>query len=322
MRTGATSSDKPQPSIATIGFFDGVHLGHRYLIRQTCEAARQRGLQATVVTFPVHPRQVMQPDFHPDLLTTCREKEALLAESGIDRCLMLDFTPQLARLTALQFMTQLKEQHGIEAMMIGYDHRFGHNRSEGFPSYVRYGDALGIEVLPAQAYQLEDGTAVSSSRLRQLLKAGDIRQASRELGYDYFLNGTVVTGHRVGRTIGYPTANLQADDPYKLVPANGVYAVRVRLQAKEYAGMLSIGHRPTLANGPERSIEVHILDFSGDIYGQALTLTFIERIREERRFTSVEELTTQLKRDERAVRHLQTAYPEQRQQTFLNKERP
>ena len=183
MKTGATSSAEPTPCVATIGFFDGVHLGHRYLIRQTQEVAVRRGVPAMVVTFATHPRQVMQPGYRPCLLTTCQEKEALLQEAGADRCLMLEFTPQLARLTAREFMTLLHSRYGVEALVIGYDHRFGHGRSEGFDDYVRYGSELGMEVSPAQAYRLADGASISSSRLRRLLQEGDVEEAARELGY-------------------------------------------------------------------------------------------------------------------------------------------
>ena len=302
MKTGATSSAEPMPCVATIGFFDGVHLGHRYLIRQTQEVAVRRGVPAMVVTFATHPRQVMQPGYRPCLLTTCQEKEALLQEAGADRCLMLEFTPQLARLTAREFMTLLHSRYGVEALVIGYDHRFGHGRSEGFDDYVRYGRELGMEVCLARAYCLADGTEVSSSRVRRLLQAGEVEEAACELGYRYFLSGTVVGGHRVGRTLGYPTANLQPDDPCKLVPAVGVYAVRVEWEGVPRAGMLSIGHRPTVDNGTERSIEVHIFDFEGDLYGRRLTLTFLSRLREEQKFASLDELAAQLRLDEEAAR--------------------
>ena len=302
MKTGATSSNNPTPCVATIGFFDGVHLGHRYLIRQTQEVAARLGVSTTVVTFRTHPRQVMQPGFRPQLLTTGSEKEMLLKATGIDRCLTMEFTRELAQLTARQFMERLRQEQGVEALVIGYDHRFGHGRSEGFDDYVRYGSELGMEVSPAQAYRLADGASISSSRLRRLLQEGDVEEAARELGYAYFLSGTVVNGHRIGRTLGYPTANLQVTDPCKLIPAIGVYAVQVSHGREHYAGMLSIGHRPTVANGPECSIEVHLLDFSGDLYGQTLTLTFVRRLRSEQRFDSLAQLADQLRHDEAATR--------------------
>lgn len=311
MKTGAGFSDN-SPCVATIGFFDGVHRGHRCLIDQVRSLAAARGLPSAAVTFPVHPRKVMQQGFCPELLTTCDEKVALLAAAGIDRCVMLDFTPQLALLSARRFMALLKERYGIVALVIGYDHRFGHNRSEGFDDYVRYGAELGIEVVQARAFSdMEEGAGadlpcgeVSSSCIRQLLRRGDVSDAARCLGYDYFLQGTVVGGHRVGHTLGFPTANLRVDDADKLVPADGVYAVRVAVDGQTRGGMLSIGFRPTLANGTDRSIEVYIFDFHADIYSHPLRLSFVSRVRDELKFASLDELVAQLRKDEETVRRI------------------
>ena len=292
-----TSDIGSRPSVATIGFFDGVHRGHRYLIEQVCAVAAGRGLASSVVTFPVHPRKVMQPDFHPELLTTCEEKVRLLADTGIDYCVMLDFTPDLAQLSAQQFMTVLKEKYRIQALVVGHDHRFGHNRAEGFDDYVRYGRELGMEVLLAYAYSNKEVT-VSSSVIRHLLLEGNVSEAADCLGYHYFLEGTVVGGYRVGRTIGYPTANLHVDNPDKLVPADGVYAVYVYVGGQKYMGMLSIGYRPTLNNGTDRSIEVNILQFNADIYNQPMRISFVRRTRPELKFDTIEELIAQLQKDE------------------------
>lgn len=296
-------------SVATIGFFDGVHRGHRYLIEQVRRAAAERGLAASVVTFPVHPRKVMQPAYQPDLLTTCDEKVSLLEETGLDYCVMLDFTRELAQLSARQFMTLLKERYRIAALVIGYDHRFGHNRSEGFEDYVRYGKELGMEVLPAQAYSYassedapEAEVTVSSSVIRRLLLAGNVSEAAKGLGYDYFLGGTVVGGYQVGRKIGFPTANLRVDDPDKLVPADGVYAVRVTIDGTEYGGMLSIGYRPTFDNGVNRSIEVHIFDFNADIYDRPMRISFVRFMRPEQKFDSVEALVARIRKDEEEIK--------------------
>ncbi|MCI5663314.1 MAG: bifunctional riboflavin kinase/FAD synthetase [Mediterranea sp.] len=298
------------PAVATIGFFDGVHRGHRYLIEQVCEAAAERGLASAVVTFPIHPRRVMQSDFHPQLLTTCDEKVRLLERAGIDACIMMDFTPQLAALSARQFMALLKEQYRIEALVIGYDHRFGHNRAEGFAEYAAYGRELGMEVLPARAYYLNRsegqgaGSDVSSSGIRRLLQAGDVKAAAQALGYRYFLQGRVVGGYRVGHRIGFPTANLCVNNPDKLIPADGVYAVWADVDGHRYGGMLCIGTRPTLANGSDRSIEVHLFDFQADIYERPLTLSFVQRTRDEQKFASVDLLVAQLHRDECEIRAL------------------
>jgi riboflavin kinase/FMN adenylyltransferase len=298
------------PCAATIGFFDGVHRGHRYLIGQVAEAARRRGLEAAVITFPVHPRQVLQPAFRPELLTTFDEKRALLTSLGIDRCIPIDFTSETAVLTARAFMQRLHDEYNVQALLIGYDHRFGHNRSEGFDDYVRYGEALGMEVIRAQAY-IDGDTPVSSSAIRALLHRGDVAAAAYRLGYHYALEGTVVGGYRVGRTIGYPTANLCVDNPDKVVPADGVYAVYVAVseantaaQLPTYGGMLYIGHRPTLHNGPERSIEVNLFGFHQDIYDCHLRLEFVSYVRGDQTFADVDELTAQLHKDEAAVRKL------------------
>ena len=293
------------PAVATIGFFDGVHGGHRFLIRQVREAAALQGLASAVITFPEHPRAVMHPDFHPELLSTCNEKLELLAQTGIDRCVLLDFTPELAALSARQFMEMMHGQYAIRAVGSGYDHRFGHGRSEGFDDYVRYGNELGMEVLPAEAYHLPASDCplpVCSSSVRRLLREGDVASAARYLGYPYFLNGIVVGGFRMGRRIGYPTANLQVNDECKVIPARGVYAVRVEVDGCIYGGMLNIGCRPTFDNGANATIEAHIFDFKSDIYNHSLRLFFVQRIRSERKFDSVEELVAQLHQDAEIAR--------------------
>ena len=294
----------PRACVATIGFFDGVHLGHRYLIEQVREAASVRGLASGVVTFPVHPRKVVQPEYRPELLTTCEEKVSLLADTGLDYCMMLDFTSEIAVLSAREFMLFLRDHYNIHALVVGYDHRFGHNRSEGFDDYVGYGQELGIEVILARAY-IDKETAVSSSGIRQLLLEGCVSEAAACLGYDYFLNGMVVSGYRVGRKIGFPTANLRVDDPDKLVPSDGVYAVRVTVAGRVYGGMLSIGYRPTMANGTDRSIEVNIFNFHSDIYEQYICLSFVRYLRPELKFDSIDGLIAQLYKDaEDASRYL------------------
>lgn len=302
-----TSDIAFRPSVATIGFFDGVHRGHRYLIEQVREAAAARGLASSVITFPIHPRKVMQSDYHPELLTTCDEKVTLLAQTGIDSCIMLDFTPEVARLSAKEFMSILKEQYQIQALVIGHDHRFGHNRSEGFEDYVRYGKALGMEILLARAYtykreEAETEVTISSSVIRRLLQEGNVSEAAEYLGYDFFLEGTVVGGYHVGRKIGFPTANLRVTDPDKMIPADGVYAVHIFLEGKKYGGMLSIGYRPTLDNGPDRSIEVHIFHFNADIYNQPMRISFVRRTRPELKFNSMDELIERLHLDEAEIK--------------------
>lgn len=291
-------AELPQPCVATIGFFDGVHKGHRYLIEQVKRAAVVQGLCSALITFPVHPRKVMNATYHPELLTTCDEKLALLEETGVDYCLMLDFTSEVSCLSAQEFMCHiLKERYNVRTLVIGYDHRFGHNRSEGFDNYCRYGQAMGMEVILAQACPSDD-VQISSSVVRNFLHKGEVEMASRCLGYPYFLEGVVVSGHQLGRKIGFPTANLRVNDPDKLVPAYGVYAVYVTLDNQVYKGMLSIGIRPTIGNGTDRSIEVNIFEFDADIYSKTLRLTFVKYLRPELKFDTIEELVRQLYQDE------------------------
>ena len=288
------------PSVATIGFFDGVHLGHRHLINQVKMAASLNGWCSSIITFPVHPRQVIQSDYQPSLLSSPEEKIELLASTGIDNCILLPFTRELSQLTAWEFMQLLYDQYKVRMLVIGYDHRFGHNRAETFEDYCRYGRELGIHIMQATAYTQEQDK-VSSSVIRRALLSGEVSTATKYLGYPYFMQGTIVSGYQVGRKIGFPTANLQVDFPNKLIPAIGVYAVRVSVNGQSYRGMLNIGHRPTLNNGTDLSIEVHILDFEGDIYHQAMRIEFVDFLRPEAKFHSVDELVLQIQKDKEAA---------------------
>ena len=288
------------PSVATIGFFDGVHLGHRYLINQVKLAASQNGWSSSIITFPVHPRQVIQSDYQPQLLSSPEEKIELLASTGVDNCILLPFTRELSLLTAKEFMQLLYNDYKVRMLVIGYDHRFGHNRAETFEDYCRYGRELGIHIMQATAYTQEQDK-VSSSAIRRALLTGDIPTATKYLGYNYFVEGVVVNGYKVGRKIGFPTANLLVDFPNKLIPSIGVYAVRVFVNGYTYKGMLNIGHRPTLNNGTNLSIEVHILNFEGDIYEQPMRIEFIDFLRPETKFSSVDELILQIQKDKEAT---------------------
>ena len=285
--------------IATIGFFDGVHIGHCHLINMLKKVARERGVEACVITFDRHPRQVVQPEWCPEMLTTLEEKTQLLEATGIDRCEVLHFDREMANQSAHDFMLHtLKEKLGVSILVTGYDNRFGHNRSEGFEDYVRYGKEIGIEVIKGE--ELTDGSNnVSSSSIRRMLKEGRIEDATRCLGREYQLTGTVVGGEHIGRTIGFPTANIRPDDSNKLIPANGVYAVDVWSQAGDInreRAMLNIGTRPTF-NGTATTIEVHIPHFAGNLYGSTLRIAFLRKIREERKFDSPEALVEQLNKD-------------------------
>lgn len=287
-----------EPCAATIGCFDGVHLGHRFLISQVCEAAADMKLKSAVITFPVHPRQVMQSDYRPQLLSCPEQKNSLIGCIEADYCILLPFTKELSMLTAREFMQELYSQYNVRTLVIGYDHRFGHNRAETFEDYCLYGKKIGIEVIKAEPLRDEDNDVfISSSVVRKLLLSGDIRNANKYLGYRYYIDGTVTGGYKVGRTIGFPTANISPSCADKLIPASGVYAVRTCVGGKCYRGMLNIGCRPTVNNGSNVSIEVHILEFDGDIYNHRIRIEFIERIRPEVKFASLEELTGQLEKD-------------------------
>lgn len=291
----------PQALAATIGFFDGVHLGHRFLIDQLKKVADERGLPSAVITFRTHPRAVLHADYQLKLLNTWEEKLAQLATTGVDYCLVLDFTLELSRFSAAEFITKiLAEAFRVKALLIGYDHRFGHDRAEGFDQYVVYGKALGMDVIQALPYD-NGQTKVSSSEVRRLLAEGEVKQAAVLLSYPYSLKGKIVKGHQVGRTIGFPTANLSVEDSRKILPGNGVYAVWAVLSGKRYKGMLSIGNRPTLDDGNSQSIEVYLLDFSGDLYGKEIEVSFVSKIRDNRKFPSLLALKSQLEQDRQTV---------------------
>ena len=284
------------PSVATIGFFDGVHRGHRFLINQVKEVAAKDGLCSALITFPVHPRQVIQTTYRPQLLSSPTEKIDLLGTTQVDYCILLPFTQELSLLSAWEFMRLLRDKFNIHTLVIGYDHRFGHNRSESFDDYCRYGEELNIYIVRARAYT--DGEdKISSSVIRQLLKEGKVSQAEKFLGYNYYLDGTVVDGYKVGRKIGFPTANLQVNCSDKLIPSEGVYAVYVYVEGKKWAGMLNIGHRPTINNGKNLSIEVNILNFSEDIYHKEMRIEFVKYLRPEEKYDTIDALIAQMHKD-------------------------
>ncbi|MGL5937126.1 MAG: bifunctional riboflavin kinase/FAD synthetase [Phocaeicola sp.] len=291
------------PSVATIGFFDGVHRGHLYLLSQVKRIAEELALSTSLVTFPTHPRRVLQTDFQPQLLSTPDEKLERLQHTAIDYCFWLSFTKELAALSAYQFMEYLRDSYNIRCLVIGHDHRFGYNREEDFSDYVRYGKSLGMEVVSARQFALgEEG--ISSSVVRRLLLQGDVSKAATLLGYNYTLSGLVVSGFKMGSKIGFPTANLSETGEHKLIPASGVYAVRVWLNAVCYVGMMNIGIRPTLDNGIHQSLEVHLLDFSDNLYGHTLQVEFVSYLRAEQKFESIEALKDQLVKDREVVRKM------------------
>ena len=284
----------------TIGFFDGVHRGHRYLLQQLELLAEANDLPAVAVTFDCHPRQVVCEDFVPSLLTTQEEKLTLLSETFGGEVVVLPFTQVLSRLTAKEFMQSvLREKLNAKLLLMGYNHRFGHGG--GTPAeYVDWGRDTGIEVCQAKALSEK----VSSSRIRSLISQGDIENANTMLGYPYFLIGEVTGGKQIGRQIGFPTANLLLPEQ-KLLPACGVYAVWVIMSdGTKRGGMLCIGHRPTIELNGDISVEVHIFDFTSNLYGDSIRLDFIGRLREERHFSSLEALKLQLTYDAAAAQEM------------------
>ena len=294
------------PCVATVGFFDGLHAGHRFLIEELKGIAKEQHIQSVVVTFAIHPRKVLNSEFKPELLTTLSEKLTQLATTGIDTCIVLDFSLQMAKLSAYDFLkTILKEQFNVQTLLVGHDHRFGHNRADGFPEYKKYGEALEMTVLKCTQYHTDTDKHISSSEIRNALKTGEIELANRLLTYEYSIRGKVIEGFKNGRLIGFPTANIDLFDPEKIIPAIGVYAVRVTWNGSLYKGMLNIGHRPTLDNGLNISIEVHILDFDTDIYNQTLEVSFIVKIRNEKKYNSIEALKDQLQKDKLFVLNLE-----------------
>lgn len=289
-----------QGIVATIGFFDGVHVGHRFLIKELQDWGKELNMPSAVITFPEHPRQVLHSDYRPKLLDTFQEKMERLETTGIDYCIALDFTYELSLYSAADFIRLLAEEYHVKGLLIGYDHRFGHDRSDGFEQYVEYGGQVGMEVRKASPYD-EENIRVSSSEIRRLLQEGKVEMANALLTYPYQLRGRIVSGYKVGRTIGFPTANIEVDSPYKLLPKVGVYAVWVELLGKRYKGMLYIGKRPTLQNGDNLTIEVNILGFSGNAYNDEITVSFVYAVREDKTFESVEALCEQLERDRQTV---------------------
>jgi riboflavin kinase/FMN adenylyltransferase len=290
--------------IATIGFFDGVHQGHHYLLRNLVTLAQQRGCPSMVITFAEHPRMVLQKDYIPLLLTSNTEKEAFIKQAGVDKVVFLDFTTEMAALTARQFMeVYLKERYGIHTLLVGYDHHFGSTKGEGIEDYKRYGAALGIEVIPCEGIQVE-AYNVSSTVVRKLLHSGNVAEAQKCLGRPYTLTGIVIEGRKVGRKLGFPTANLYVDAPFKLIPACGVYAVWAEVEGVRHGGVLNIGSRPTLNNGQDVSIEVHLFDFDAQIYDASVTLHFVSHLREEQCFASLDALKAQIHDDCETARRI------------------
>ena len=283
--------------VVATGFFDGVHTGHRLVIRRLVEAAAVRGDESMVITFWPHPRNVLQKEARTlRLLTTLGEKKQMLLDLGVDHVEVLPFTKDFSAMTTEEYLRMLMERFGAKTVLLGYDNRVGGDAMN--PDQVaRTAESLGLEVIRTDMVPSQEGHAVSSTKIRQKLEAGDVQGAAEMLGYEYALHGVVVAGSRIGRTIGFPTANIQLYEPLKLVPGNGVYFVRVETVGRSLFGMCNIGCRPTVSSGSARTIETNIFGFDEDIYGLDIKVTFVRKIRDEVRFASLDELKNQLEND-------------------------
>lgn len=291
---------------AAVGMFDGVHPGHRHLLALVKEEARRRGLVPSVVTFMRHPSILLTPQCPVRLLTPAETRFGLIHADGIADVIALDFDEKLRLMSARDFLSMLHNDYGVDCLVVGFNNRFGHDRTFGFDDYRRFGLEMGMEVILATEVE---GLKVSSSRIRRSLAEGDVEAAARMLGRPYSIDGRIVGGRRLGRTIGFPTANIELLHSEVLLPKGGVYAVEVRdasaADGRVYAAMLNIGSRPTVNDDrSDVTAEVHLLDFDGDLYGHELGVAFRARLRDERRFGSVEELREQLQADADAVRRI------------------
>ena len=283
--------------VVATGFFDGVHVGHRLVIKQLVDAAAARGDKSQVITFWPHPRNVLQKEAYSlRLLTTLAEKEEILYGLGVDKVEVLRFTKDFSVMTTDEYLRFIMKEYGVTAVLLGYDNRIGCDAKDS-DQVARIAENLGLEVIRTDMVSSERGFAVSSTKIREMLEAGDVENAAAMLGRNYSLHGVVVMGNRLGRTIGFPTANVQLYEPLKLVPGNGVYFVKVNTVGRDLYGMCNVGCRPTVGLGNARTIETNIFGFDEDIYGLDMTVTFLSRIREERRFDSLEDLRRQLELD-------------------------
>lgn len=284
------------PYCATIGFFDGVHRGHQYLIDSVKAQAHELGISSMAITFDVHPRQILTPSCPPELLTTSDERLDLLESTGIDAILVVPFSLEMSRLTSDEFIHQVMLRVGVSHLVLGYDNRFGSDRAATFADYSLSCQHAGIDLRRAEPL-IVDNEAISSSRIRRLLQQGDVKAAASLLGRSYSIAGTVEQGYREGRRMGFPTANISPDKG-KAIPQRGVYATRSVCTTcpDGTPSMTNIGIRPTFS-GHRQTIETHLIGFSGDIYGQRLRVEFVDRLRDERHFGSEESLAEQLGRD-------------------------
>ena len=295
-------------SVVTIGTFDGVHIGHKKILERIIFNAKKLNCESVVLTFFPHPRMVLQDDYVVQLLNTANEKKILLEKTGIDNLIIHPFSQEFSRLTAKEFVKEiLVNQLNIRKIIIGYDHSFGRNRSANINDLIEFGKEYGFEVEQISAQEINDN-AVSSTKIRNAILEGNINLANNYLGYNYFFSGVVVKGKQLGRTIGFPTANIKINEDYKLIPKNGVYIVKSNYDKKIVFGLMNIGTRPTV-EGTNQTIEVFFLDFDKAIYDESLTIEIIEFIRNEQKFDSLNDLKNQINEDKNfALNYINTRF--------------
>ena len=290
-----------EASIVTIGTFDGVHLGHQQILKQLIDSSRKSKLKSVLLTFFPHPRMVLQPDISMRLIQTIQEREKALQKTGLDYLVIHPFSTEFSRLSADDYVKQiLVEQLNVRKVVVGYDHRFGRNRTASLEDMYHYSDIHEFEVIEINAEKIES-TAVSSTKIRKAIDEGNIELANTYLGHSFTIEGMVIDGDKRGRELSYPTANIDLQNPHKIVPKQGVYLVKSNLEDRIIYGMMNIGTKPTF-NAAMPSIEVHFFDWNGNLYGQAVQVELLKWVREERKFNTVEELQTQIQADEQYCR--------------------
>lgn len=285
-------------TVVTIGTFDGVHIGHKAILDRINSTAKSKGLESLVLTFFPHPRMVLQQDSDIKLLNSLEERKQLLEESGIDNLVVKEFTKEFSRSTALEYVrdllvNKLRAKHVI----IGYDHRFGRNRNANIKDLIEFGETYGFTVEEINPQDIDE-VIVSSTKIRTALSEGDVNKANNYLGYYFMMNCKIVKGKGLGRQINFPTANLQLIDDYKLIPSNGVYVVRAKLNENWVYGMMNIGINPTVSDGNQRHMEVHLFDFNQDVYGELIKIEFLTKVRKEVKFDTIDLLKKQLTADQ------------------------
>lgn len=305
MKIKAASEYKQiKPSVVTIGTFDGVHIGHQKIIKRIVEIAKKKDLQALVLTFFPHPRMVVQNDSSIKLINTIDEKAKQLESMGVNHLVIKKFTKSFSRLSALEYVRDvLVNKLKVKHIIVGYDHHFGRNRTANIEDLKEYGEFYGFKVTEIMPQEVDD-VAVSSTKIRNALFKGDVKNANKFLGYNFSLTGKIEKGRGIGSTIDFPTANINIEESYKLIPHSGVYLVKAIIKGVNVFGMMNIGNNPTVSDDIRTNVEVHFFDFSNDIYGEVIKVELLDYLRNEIKFPSVLALKEQLKKDEINAKHL------------------